>query len=145
MSGEYIPELFHAREENLRLNRELRAERDAHHSYKIGVEKEKLLQANATDCDLPHVAALIDGGKPRVDAEGRVVIDFGEENHVGTLDDAMKYWRSKPESYSNIIGYQKPKEPSKRDLHIAKVNKMTFDQLMAYRRQRGKSYLDPEE
>ena len=140
----YEPENWRLREENLSLRRELRAEREAHHAFKISTEKERILKANEHDCDLRHVESLIDGGEPRVDAEGRVVITFGAENHVGTLTDAMQFWRDNPKSYGNIVNIQKPKEASAQDLHNARIAGMPMDKYMKDRKPDG-SHLRPPE
>ena len=147
MSERYIPEFFASQQEVLRLNAELRAERDSHHAFRIEVAKERFLGANKHDCDIPHLESYINGSNPRVDAEGRVIIDFGDDEQkglTGTLDEAGQYWRSKPESFGNIVGITKPKEPSKQDLHNQKLMKMTPEQYNAYRKRRGRDYMAPE-
>ena len=146
MSDErYIPELFRAQEENLRLNRELRAERDAHHAFRIDVAKREFLKANEHDCDICHVESIINGSNPRVDADHRVIIDFGEDKgQVGTLDEAGQFWRSHPEQWGNIVGIQKPKEPTAQDLHNAKITGMPMDKYIKGRKPDG-SHLRPPE
>lgn len=144
MTERYIPELFRAQEENIKLNRELRQERAEHHAFRIATVKEKTLAANAADCDLPMVEGMIDGGEPRV-VDGKVVISFGpDKSMTGTLDDAFQFWRSKPESFGNIIGIEKPKEPNAMEKHAAKLKKMTDSQFREYRKRRGPDYMTPE-
>lgn len=139
MSDEYIPELFHAREENLRLHRELRAEREQHHSLQINNAKKEVLSAN--DIDHEIVGAMIDNSNPRV-VDGRVVIDYGD-GKVGPPAEAMQFWRDNPQQFGNVVTIQPKREPTAQEKHLAWLQTLTPDQFNAYRRKHGRAYLDP--
>jgi hypothetical protein len=139
MSDEYIPELFHAREENLRLARELRAEREQHHELKISNAKKEVL--SAADIDHPIVEAMLDNGKPRV-VDGKVVIDYGD-GRVGTPQEAMQFWRDNPQQFGNVVAIKPKREPTAQEKHLAWLQTLTPDQYNAYRRKYGRAYLDP--
>ena len=132
----YTPELYRLQQELRQVKAELRAERESNHTFRIAVAKEKLLQANAADCNTDLLSqALIDGGNPRVDAEGRAILSYGppEEGRVGTFDEAMTYWRDNPAGYGNIVGIQKH-EPTARERLEAKFKDMDMQKYMEGRK-----------
>ena len=139
----YDSELYRLQRELRQTKAELRAEREAHHTFKIGVAKEKLLQANAADCDLRHVEAMIDGGNPRVDADGNVIMSYGpDDSLVGTFDDAMVYWRDRPAEFGNVVGVQKH-EPTRRERLEAKFKDMPMEKFMEGRKTDPNFYEPP--
>lgn len=139
----YDSELYRLQSELRRTKAELRAEREAHHAFKISVAKEKLLQANAADCDVRHVEAMIDGGKPRVDADGNVIMSYGpDDSLVGTFEDVMSYWRDRPAEFGNIVGIQKH-EPTARERLEAKFRDMPMDEYSRRRKSEADFYEPP--
>src|SRR3569623_2880431 len=136
----YDPDTWRVREENLRLARELRAERDQHHELRISNAKKEVLSAQ--DIDHPIVEAMLDGGKPRV-IDGKVVINFGD-NKVGTMAEAMQHWRDNPQQFGYVVAIKPQREPTRQEKHLEWLRGLTMGQQMAYRQKRGPNYLEPE-
>lgn len=139
--AEYDPDTWRVREENLRLARELRAEREQHHALRIEQASNEALQAD--DIDKPIVGEMLKSNNPRV-VDGKVIVDFpGEEGLVGTPQELMQYMRDRPEQFGNIVGVQPKREPSKQELHLQKLSEMDMAKYMALRKRRP-DHLSPE-
>ena len=142
MSERYDSEMYRLGEENLRLSRELRQERAEHHTFRIGVEKDRFLKANESDCDTVNLGEYISASNPRV-IDGRVVIDFGDDKTLtGTLDEAGEHWRAHPDKWGNLVGITKKKEPTPQEKRNAEIGSMPMDQYLKQRKRPG--FFDPQ-
>jgi hypothetical protein len=149
MSGDYVPRqsyddavkrgnVFHERASTLQARLDTYTVRDA--------VSEALTGVDPNQSDVTNLKAFLEGSNLRV-ADDRAIVDFDAgDGKVLTMSpkEAIELMRSQPEKYGNLFDRPKPPEPTKQEVHNAKLAAMTPRQYMAYRQRRGDDFLSPE-